>query len=44
MIPKKHILQWSAKAPWLLESQIEQDLVLSRIIVEIFSDPFLAKR
>lgn len=44
MIPKKHILQWSAKAPWTLESQIEQDLVLSRIIVEIFSDPFLAKQ
>jgi len=44
MIPKKHILQWSAKAPWTLESQIEQDLILSRIIVEIFSDPFLAKQ
>ncbi|MFI5344251.1 MAG: nucleotidyl transferase AbiEii/AbiGii toxin family protein [Chlamydiales bacterium] len=43
MIPKKHILQWSAKAPWFLESQIEQDLVLSRIIVEIFSEPYLAK-
>lgn len=44
MIPKKHILQWTAKAPWFLESQIEQDLVLSRIIVEIFSDPLLAKK
>lgn len=44
MIPKKHILQWGAKAPWTLESQIEQDLVLSRIIVEIFSDPLLAKK
>jgi predicted nucleotidyltransferase component of viral defense system len=44
MIPKKHILQWSEKAPWALESQIEQDLILSRIIVEIFSDPFLAKK
>lgn len=44
MIPKKHILQWSAKAPWSLESQIEQDLVLSRIILEIFSEPLLAKK
>jgi predicted nucleotidyltransferase component of viral defense system len=44
MIPKKHILQWSAKAPWSLESQIEQDLVLSRTIAEIFSEPFLAKQ
>ena len=44
MIPKKHILQWSAKAPWFLESQIEQDLVLSRIIVEIFSEQFLANK
>lgn len=44
MIPKKHILQWGATATWLLESQIEQDLILSRIIVDIFSQPFLTKK
>lgn len=42
MIPKAIVRQWSAKAPWILEAQIEQDLVLCRILVEIFSDPFLA--
>lgn len=42
MIPKNWILHWGAIAPWSLESQIEQDLVLSRIIIEIFSDPFLS--
>lgn len=42
MIPKNWILHWGAIAPWPLESQIEQDLVLSRIIIEIFSDPFLS--
>lgn len=42
MIPKNWILNWHAVAPWPLESQIEQDLVLSRIIVDIFSDPLLS--
>lgn len=42
MIPKNWILHWGAVVPWPLESQIEQDLVLSRIIVDIFSDPFLS--
>lgn len=42
MIPKKWIINWRSFAPWATESQIEQDLVLSRIIVEIFSDPYLS--
>lgn len=41
MIPRANIIQWRAYAPWPLEAQIEQDMVLSRILIEIFSDPFL---
>lgn len=41
MIPIAQITQWRQFAPWSDDMQIEQDLILSRIIVEIFSDPFL---
>lgn len=43
MIPHANILAWSENAPWITDAQIEQDLVLSRILIEIFSDPFVRK-
>jgi len=42
VIPQPYITEWSAHAPWPAESQIEQDLILSRLIVEISSDELLA--
>jgi hypothetical protein len=42
VIPQPYITEWSAQAPWPAESQIEQDLILSRLIVEIASDELLA--
>ena len=39
MIPRAHILAWQATAPWADIAQVEQDLALSRAIVELFSDP-----
>lgn len=41
MIPKPFIAQWQEHAPWKQFSQIEQDLVISRTLIEIFSDDFL---
>lgn len=41
MIPRANILAWLENAPWVTDGQIEQDLIISRILVEIFSDPFL---
>ncbi len=41
MIPANYIQEWSHTAPWQDSYQIEQDLVISRALVEIFSDPFL---
>lgn len=41
MIPRRHILQWRVEAPWVEDDQVEQDLVISRALVEIFSDPLL---
>ncbi|MEY4949642.1 MAG: hypothetical protein RL698_1853 [Pseudomonadota bacterium] len=42
MIPRAAITAWRPSAPWSTDAQVEQDLVLSRGIVEIFSDPTLA--
>lgn len=41
MIPRDHILEWREQAPWPQDFQVEQDLVISRALVEIFSQPVL---
>jgi len=42
VIPKDNITAWRAHAPWLLDAQVEQDLVICRTIVELFQVPELA--
>lgn len=42
MIPKDYVTAWRAKAPWRLDAQVEQDLVVSRAIVDLFSVPEVA--
>ncbi|MCB9351226.1 MAG: nucleotidyl transferase AbiEii/AbiGii toxin family protein [Lewinellaceae bacterium] len=41
MIPKEHIVQWRDSVPWKDFYQVEQDLVICRAVVELFSDDFL---
>lgn len=41
MIPKPHIAKWQQHAPWKEFAQVEQDLIISRSLVEIFADDFL---
>jgi predicted nucleotidyltransferase component of viral defense system len=41
MIPRPSIAQWQEFAPWSQFYQVEQDLIISRTLVEIFSDDFL---
>lgn len=41
MIPQDYITAWSRVAPWASRRQVEQDLIISRALVAIFSDPFL---
>lgn len=43
MIPRDYITEWRAEAPWVQDVQVEQDLVISRALVEIFSDPVLSE-
>ena len=44
MIPMMNIIAWSHRAPWPEMRQVEQDLIISRAIVAIFSDDHLRKR
>jgi predicted nucleotidyltransferase component of viral defense system len=43
MIPQLHIREWKAEAPWQNDAQVEQDLVIARAIVEMYSDDLLKK-
>jgi len=43
MIPRMNIIAWSAKAPWADMRQVEQDLIISRALVELFADPMLSR-
>jgi predicted nucleotidyltransferase component of viral defense system len=43
MIPSMNITAWSTVAPWPAMRQIEQDLIISRALVDIFSDTMLAE-
>jgi predicted nucleotidyltransferase component of viral defense system len=38
-----NIIAWSAKAPWPEMRQVEQDLIISRALVELFANPALAQ-
>lgn len=43
MIPKAAITEWGVSHPWPNPQAIEQDLLLARMIVEIYSHPFLSE-
>ncbi len=36
MIPRAHITAWRSQAPWPTDAQVEQDLLLTRALIEIF--------
>jgi predicted nucleotidyltransferase component of viral defense system len=41
MIPRDYITEWRAYVPWVQDIQVEQDLVICRALIAIFSDPLL---
>ena len=41
MIPRDYITEWRDHAPWVDDAQIEQDLVISRALIDIFSNETL---
>jgi len=42
LIPQANITAWRGNAPWADDAQVEQDLVLSRAVVELFAEDDLA--
>jgi len=44
MIPLDYITAWRTHAPWPQLSQVEQDLIICRALVELYSHPFLAEQ
>lgn len=43
MIPRANINAWRKVAPWPDSGQVEQDLVISRALVEMYNQPEIAK-
>jgi predicted nucleotidyltransferase component of viral defense system len=43
MIPRAHIIEWQKNVPWKSNAQVEQDLVIARTLIELFSDDFIAE-
>jgi predicted nucleotidyltransferase component of viral defense system len=41
MIPRAHIIEWQKNAPWKNNAQIEQDLIIERALIELFSNDYL---
>ncbi len=41
MIPAQNIVAWGLEVPWTEQRQVEQDLIISRAVVEMFSDDIL---
>ena len=42
MIPRRYIEEWKEYAPWQDYAHVEQDLIIERALVEIFSDELLS--
>lgn len=43
MIPFDFITEWRDRAPWAQDAQVEQDLIMTRALVEMFNQKFLAQ-
>jgi predicted nucleotidyltransferase component of viral defense system len=44
MIPERAIIEWREHVPWIKATMVEQDLIICRALVAIYSDEFLASR
>lgn len=44
MIPQAYITAWRKKAPWQEDFQVEQDLIIERALMAIYSDEYLKER
>jgi predicted nucleotidyltransferase component of viral defense system len=43
LIPRADIVAWHSRAPWISDAQVEQDLLISRSLVALFSNSLIAE-
>ncbi|MBN2564069.1 MAG: nucleotidyl transferase AbiEii/AbiGii toxin family protein [Phycisphaerae bacterium] len=43
MIPENYLREWKEQAPWKTDGMVEQDLIICRSLVALFSEPVLSK-
>ena len=43
MIPRSAITHWNQQVPWEDIANVEQDLIITRALTDIFADEFLSK-
>ena len=41
MIPRRYIEEWREFAPWPENGQVEQDLIIQRALIALFSNDFI---
>ena len=44
MLPRRYIEEWKEFAPWPENAQVEQDLIIEKALIQLFSDSFLQQR
>ncbi len=44
MIPKAHLIEWGTIVPWQELRQIEQDLIITRALIELYGHPLLKEK
>ena len=44
MVLRGYIIEWNETVPWSDMHQVEQDLIISRVLVAMYNDDFLANR
>lgn len=44
MIPEAFVREWKAVAPWKSDVMVEQDLIISRALIAVFTHPLLSKQ
>lgn len=43
MLPKAYIDQWKINSPWQQDEFVEQDLILSRLLIELYSNETISE-
>ncbi len=44
MLPRRYIEEWKEFSPWPEDAQVEQDLVIEKALLQLYSDQFLRDR